>query len=34
VAAFRARVLPQTEAFAKARPDAKPLIDQIKATTA
>ena len=34
VAAFRARVLPQTEAFAKARPDSKPLIDQIKATTA
>jgi TRAP-type transport system periplasmic protein len=33
VAAFRARVAPQTEAFAKARPDSKPLIDQIKATT-
>ncbi|WP_213741697.1 TRAP transporter substrate-binding protein [Bradyrhizobium sp. dw_411] len=32
--AFRKRVLPQTDAFVKARPDAKPVIDLIRATSA
>ncbi len=32
--AFRQRVLPQTEAFVKAHPDAKPVVDQIQATPA
>ena len=32
--AFRKRVLPQTEAFIKARPDAKPVVDLIRATSA
>jgi TRAP-type C4-dicarboxylate transport system substrate-binding protein len=32
--AFRARVLPQTEAFMKTHPDAKPIIEAIKATPA
>jgi TRAP-type transport system periplasmic protein len=32
--AFRKRVLPQTEAFAKVRPDAKPVIELIRATSA
>jgi TRAP-type transport system periplasmic protein len=31
-APFRARVAPQTEAFVKARPEAKPVVDMIKAT--
>jgi hypothetical protein len=30
--AFRKRVLPQTEAFVKAHPEAKPIVDQIHAT--
>ncbi|MBV9523445.1 MAG: TRAP transporter substrate-binding protein, partial [Alphaproteobacteria bacterium] len=30
--AFRARVLPQTEAFTKAHPEAKPVVDMIRAT--
>jgi tripartite ATP-independent transporter DctP family solute receptor len=32
--AFRKRVLPQTEAFIKARPEAKPVVDLIRATSA
>jgi len=32
--AFRKRVLPQTDAFVKARPDAKPVVDLIRATSA
>jgi tripartite ATP-independent transporter DctP family solute receptor len=32
-AAFRARVLPQTEAFMKAHPDSKPIVEHIRATT-
>jgi tripartite ATP-independent transporter DctP family solute receptor len=32
--AFRKRVLPQTEAFVKAHPDAKPMVDLIRATSA
>jgi TRAP-type transport system periplasmic protein len=32
--AFRKRVLPQTEAFVKAHPDAKPVVDLIRATSA
>ncbi len=32
--AFRMRVLPQTDNFIKARPDAKPVIDLIRATSA
>jgi tripartite ATP-independent transporter DctP family solute receptor len=32
--AFRKRVLPQTDAFVKARPDAKPVVDLIRATAA
>jgi TRAP-type transport system periplasmic protein len=32
--AFRKRVLPQAEAFIKARPEAKPVIDLIRATSA
>jgi TRAP-type transport system periplasmic protein len=31
--AFRKRVLPQTEAFIKARPEAKPVVEQIRATS-
>jgi len=31
--AFRKRVLPQTEAFIKARPEAKPVVDQIRSTS-
>ena len=31
--AFRKRVLPQTEAFVKARPEAKPVVDLIRATS-
>ena len=31
-AAFRTRVLPQTEAFVKAHPEAKPVVDMIRAT--
>lgn len=31
--AFRKRVLPQTENFVKARPDAKPVVDLIKSTS-
>jgi len=31
--AFRKRVAPQSEAFAKARPEAKPVIDAIRSTT-
>src|ERR1700741_1576064 len=31
--AFRKRVLPQTEAFIKARPEAKPVVDLIRATS-
>jgi tripartite ATP-independent transporter DctP family solute receptor len=31
-AAFRARVMPQTEAFVKAHPDAKPVVETIRAT--
>jgi len=30
--AFRKRVLPQTDAFVKAHPDAKPVVDMIRAT--
>jgi len=30
--AFRTRVLPQTDAFVKARPEAKPVVDLIKST--
>jgi TRAP-type transport system periplasmic protein len=30
---FRKRVLPQTEAFVKARPEAKPVVDMIRATS-
>jgi tripartite ATP-independent transporter DctP family solute receptor len=32
--AFRQRVLPQTEAFIKAHPEAKPIIDAVRATLA
>ena len=32
--AFRQRVLPQTDAFVKAHPDAKPVVDVIRATSA
>jgi TRAP-type transport system periplasmic protein len=32
--AFRKRVLPQTDAFVKAKPDAKPVVDLIRATSA
>jgi TRAP-type C4-dicarboxylate transport system substrate-binding protein len=32
--AFRKRVIPQTENFVKARPEAKPVVDMIKSTTA
>src|SRR6266567_661265 len=32
--AFRKRVLPQTDNFVKARPDAKPVVDMIRATQA
>ena len=32
--AFRKRVLPQTDNFIKARPDAKPVVDMIRATQA
>lgn len=32
--AFRKRVLPQTENFVKARPEAKPVVDLIRSTTA
>jgi tripartite ATP-independent transporter DctP family solute receptor len=32
--AFRQRVLPQTESFVKARPEAKPVVDLIRATQA
>ena len=32
--AFRKRVLPQTDAFVKAKPDAKPVVDMIRATSA
>ena len=32
--AFRKRVLPQTENFVKARPEAKPIVDVIRATQA
>ncbi len=32
--AFRQRVLPQTDAFVKAHPDAKPIVDIIRATQA
>ncbi len=32
--AFRKRVLPQTDAFVKARPEAKPIVDAIRATKA
>jgi len=32
--AFRKRVLPQTDNFIKARPEAKPVIDMIRATQA
>jgi TRAP-type C4-dicarboxylate transport system substrate-binding protein len=32
--AFRKRVLPQTDAFVKAKPDAKPVVDLIRATAA
>ena len=31
--AFRKRVLPQSEAFVKARPEAKPVVDLIRATS-
>jgi len=31
-AAFRQRVMPQTEAFVKAHPDAKPVVDAIRST--
>jgi TRAP-type C4-dicarboxylate transport system substrate-binding protein len=31
--AFRKRVLPQTEAFLKAHPEAKPVVDRIRATS-
>src|SRR3984885_12163658 len=32
--AFRKRVLPQTDAFVKAHPDAKPIVDAVRATSA
>ena len=32
--AFRKRVLPQTDSFVKARPEAKPIVDAIRATQA
>jgi hypothetical protein len=32
--AFRKRVLPQTGNFIKAHPDAKPVVDMIRATQA
>jgi len=32
--AFRKRVMPQTEAFVKNRPDAKPVVDMIRSTSA
>jgi TRAP-type C4-dicarboxylate transport system substrate-binding protein len=32
--AFRKRVLPQTDNFVKARPEAKPVVDMIRATQA
>ena len=32
--AFRKRVAPQTEAFIKARPESKPVVDAIRATQA
>ena len=32
--AFRKRVLPQTETFVKARPEAKPVVDLIRSATA
>jgi TRAP-type transport system periplasmic protein len=32
--AFRKRVLPQTEAFVKAHPGAKPIVDLIQSTSA
>ncbi len=32
--AFRKRVLPQTDNFIKAHPDAKPVVDVIRATQA
>jgi TRAP-type C4-dicarboxylate transport system substrate-binding protein len=32
--AFRKRVLPQTDNFIKARPEAKPVVDAIRATQA
>jgi TRAP-type C4-dicarboxylate transport system substrate-binding protein len=31
-ATFRQRVMPQTEAFGKAHPDAKPVVDAIRST--
>jgi TRAP-type C4-dicarboxylate transport system substrate-binding protein len=31
---FRKRVLPQTDTFTKARPEAKPVVDMIRATQA
>lgn len=31
--AFRKRVLPQSDAFVKARPEAKPVVDLIRATS-
>ena len=32
--AFRQRVLPQTDEFVKAHPEAKPIVDTVRATTA
>jgi len=32
--AFRKRVLPQSDNFVKARPEAKPVVDMIRATQA
>ena len=32
--AFRQRVLPQTDAFVKAHPEAKPIVDAVRATAA
>jgi hypothetical protein len=31
--AFRQRVLPQTEAFVRAHPNAKPIVDAVRAAT-
>jgi hypothetical protein len=33
-AAFRERVLPQTEAFVTAHPEARPIVDLIRSTSA